>query len=60
MTVCAALIAGAININYMYPLLRSADQPERIAMQVDNPPAAVPLLTSRKFRVLDQADLKRP
>lgn len=60
MTVCAALIAGEININYTYALLSSADEPARIAMQVDNPPGAASLLTGRKFRILDQNDLKRP
>lgn len=60
MIVCAALIAGEININYTYPLLGAPEQPARIAMQVDNPSAATTLLTERKFRILDQRDLKRP
>lgn len=58
MTVCAALIAGEININYTYPLLGHEGTGARIAMQVDNPAGAAALLNGRKFRILDQNDLK--
>jgi hypothetical protein len=57
MTVCAALIAGEININYTYPLLPGENRGACIAIQVENPGQAASVLSARKFRVLDQSQL---
>jgi hypothetical protein len=57
MTVCAALISGEVNINYIYPLLPGKDRGACMAFQVDNLPVAVRTLKARKFRVLDQQAL---
>lgn len=57
MTVCAALIAGEININYLYPLLPGHERGACMAIQVDSPQNAVGVLSGRKFRVLDQHEL---
>jgi len=58
MTVCAALIAGEVNINYMYPLLPDDRRPGCIAIQVDDIPIAVSALEAKRFRVLDQSDIE--
>lgn len=57
MTVCAALIAGEININYTYPLLPGENRGACIAIQVDNPSQGAGILAARKFRVLDHSQL---
>lgn len=57
MTVCAALIAGEVNINYTYPLLPGDNRGACIAIQVDNPGLAASVLTGKRFRVLDQSQL---
>jgi hypothetical protein len=58
MTVCAALIAAEVNINYTYALLPGGNRGACIAIQVDNPSVAAATLTGRKFRVLDQSQLR--
>jgi len=57
MVVCAALIAGEININYIYPLLPSQSRGACMAIQVDNLPQAGAVLRSKRFHVLDQSEL---
>ncbi len=58
MTVCAALIAGEININYVYAVWPSNDEGRPcVAIQVDNVASAGAVLASKKFRVLDQSEL---
>lgn len=57
MTVCAALIAGEINVNYAYPLLASKDRGACMVIQVDNLPTAAAVLSSKRFRVLQQSEL---
>lgn len=55
--VCAALISGEVNINYLYPLLGSRRREACMAIQVDNLSTAVRVLQARKFHVLDQSEL---
>src|SRR5215510_6658499 len=57
MTVCAAMIAGEVNINYTYALLPGEKRGPCIAIQVDNPAQAASVLAARNFRVLDQSQL---
>jgi hypothetical protein len=57
MTVCAALIAGEVNINYLYPLMNCGDYGSCLAIQVDSLPTAINVLANRKFRVLAQHEL---
>jgi hypothetical protein len=57
LTVCAALIAAEVNINYLYPLLPGSQGRNCMAIQVDNPTSAVSVLSAKKFRVLDQHEL---
>jgi hypothetical protein len=57
-TVCAALIAGEININYVYTVWPSHDEGRPcVAIQVDNTANAAQVLAAKKFRVLDQSEL---
>src|SRR5262245_10770473 len=58
MTVCAALIAGEVNINYTYALLPGANRGGCIAIQVDNPGVAAAILIEKQFRVLDHSNLR--
>lgn len=58
-TVCAALIAGEVNIHDIYALIRQTiDGNTCLAIQVDNLMAAVQALSTKGFRVLDQSDLR--
>ncbi len=59
MTICSALIAGEVNINYIYPLLPGHDRGACVAIQVDNTAQAVAVLRRQKFRLLDQSELRR-
>jgi hypothetical protein len=56
-SICEALIAGEVNMNYIYPLLPRDNYGACTAIQVDNLPQAATVLASRKFRLLDQSDL---
>ena len=56
-SICEALIAGEVNMNYVYPLLPHDKHGACLAMQVDDLPLAANVLTSKKFRLLDQSDL---
>lgn len=57
MSICAALIAGEVNINYMYPLLPRQNIVSSIAIQVDNPATAAHALRQKRFRVLTQSEI---
>lgn len=57
MTVCSALIAAEVNINYLYPLIASEERGACLAIQVDNPSQAVGVLAAGRFHVLDQGEL---
>ena len=56
-SICEALIAGEVNMNYIYPLLPRDNYAACLAIQVDDLPLAAAVLASRKFRLLDQSDL---
>ena len=56
-SVCEALIAGEVNMNYIYPLLPHDKYAACMAIQVDDLPQAAAVLASRKVRLLDQSDL---
>jgi hypothetical protein len=56
-SICEALIAGEVNMNYLYPLLPHGKHGPCLAIQVDNLPLAASVLTSKKFHLLDQSDL---
>jgi hypothetical protein len=57
LAVCAALIAGEININYAFPLLCTKDLGACLVIQVDNVPQATAVLATHHCRLLDQSDL---
>ena len=57
LAVCAALIAGEININYLYTAWAAADHTPCLAIHVDDLPHAAKVLAHKKFRVLDQDQL---
>lgn len=56
-SICEALIAGEVNMNYIYPLLPDNKHGACVAIHVDDLSQAATVLTSRKFRLLDQSDL---
>ncbi len=57
MSICAALIAGEVNINYVYPLLPGESRGPCLVVQVDNLAAGAAALAMRNYRVLDQSEL---
>jgi len=57
LTVCTALIAAEVNINYVYTVWATAERLPCLAIQVDDVQSAVPVLQLKKFRVLDQSEL---
>lgn len=57
MSVCAALISGEVNINYIYPLIATDKGPALIAIAVDNLPQAARTLRQKKFTIVDQSEL---
>lgn len=57
LTVCSALIAGEININYAYTVWATEQRMPCLAIQVDNLPQAVQVLEHQDFRVLAQDEL---
>ena len=56
-SVCEALIAGEINMNYIYPLLPDNKHEACIAIQVDDLPMAAHILSSKRFCLIDQSEL---
>ena len=57
LAVCAALIAGEININYAYTAWATQERQPCLAIQVDNLVNAAKILSQKSFRVLDQDEL---
>lgn len=57
LTVCTALIAAEVNINYVYTVWATHERVPCLAIQVDDVQGAIPVLQAKKFRVLDQSDL---
>jgi hypothetical protein len=56
-SICEALIAGEVNVNYVYALFPCDKHGACMAIQVDNLPLAATVLTAQKFHLLDQSDL---
>lgn len=57
LAVCSALIAGEVNINYVYTVWATNERQPCLAIQVDDIQNAIPVLQAKKFRVLDQSEL---
>lgn len=57
LSICSALLAGEINIDYAYPLLIRPTGRAALAIHTDNLETAVQLLRSRRFTVLSEEDL---
>jgi len=56
-SICSALLAGEINIDYAYPLLTRPTGRPALAIHTDNLETAVKLLQGRKFTVLGENEL---
>jgi hypothetical protein len=56
-SICEALIAGEINMNYIYPLFPNDKHDACVAIQVDDLPLAASVLGSKKFHLIDQSEL---
>jgi len=56
-SMCEALIAGEVNLNYIYPLLPDDRHGARIAMHVDDLALAAHALATAKLRLFDQSEL---
>ncbi len=57
LAVAQALISGEVNINYLYTAWATEARFPCLAIQVDDLQAAIPILESKKFRVLAQHEL---
>jgi hypothetical protein len=57
LTVCAALISGEVNINYVYTVWAGETREPCLAIQVDDVQSAVRVLKANKFRCLNQGEL---
>ncbi len=57
MAISAALIAGEVNINYLYPIWSDVTHGQGLAIQVDNLPLATQVLSEKNFRLLEQEEL---
>ena len=55
--IAVALMAGEVNVSYMYPLMIQPNGAPALAVQADSPEIAVNILRSKKFDVLSQDDL---
>ncbi len=56
-SICSALLAGEVNIDYAYPLLTRPTGRPALAIHTDELETAVKLLRGRKFVVLSENDL---
>lgn len=57
MSICSALLAGEVNIDYAYPLLARPTGRAAIAIHTADMETAIGVLRSRKFAVLSEDDL---
>jgi len=57
MSICSALLAGEVNIDYAYPMLVRPTGRTALAIHTDELETAVQVLRSRKFAVLGENDL---
>lgn len=56
-SICSALIAAEINIDYAYPLLIRPTGRAALAVHTDNLETAVQILQARRFTVMTEDDL---
>ncbi len=57
LTLCSALIAGEVNINYLYTVWAGKEKRPCLAIQVDDVQAGVRVLKRNKFVVLNEHEL---
>jgi hypothetical protein len=57
MAVSSALIAGEVNINYLYPVWPSETHGPCLAIQVDDEAQAVRALATKRLRIIHQFEL---
>ncbi len=57
LSICSALLAGEINIDYAYPLLIRPTGRAALAIHTDNLETAVELLRNRRFTILCEEEL---
>jgi hypothetical protein len=57
MSICSAMMAAEVNINYLYPLLIRPTGRAALAIHTDNLEGAVHVLRSRKFCLMCEEDL---
>ena len=55
-TICETLMAGEVNLMYIYPLFPIDGYGPCVALQVDDLQQAATVLVSRKIHLLDQSD----
>ena len=56
-SICSALLAGEVNIDYAYPLLTRPTGRPALAIHTEDLTTAVSLLRNRQFTVLSEGDL---
>lgn len=57
MSICSALLAGEVNIDYAYPLLVRPTGRAALAIHTDSTETAAQILRQRKFQVMSEDDL---
>ena len=57
MSICSALLAGEVNIDYAYPLLVRPTGQAALAIHTDSVETAANVLKNRKFHVMSEDDL---
>lgn len=57
LTVCQALIAGEVNVNYIYTVWACEDRRACLAIQVDDVHSGILVLQGQKFSLLSQGEL---
>jgi len=57
MSICSALLAGEVNINYAYPLLARPTGRAALAIHTHDVETAINVLRGRKFIVMGEEDL---
>lgn len=57
LSICSALLAGEVNIDYAYPLLVRPTGRAALAIHTDSLETAAQVLRNRKFQVMSEDDL---
>lgn len=57
MSICSALVAGEVNIDYAYPLLIRPTGRAALAIHTDSTDTAAQILRQRKFQVMSEDEL---